>query len=205
MEYKMNWSYFYRNYLHAPLPYIHNRWIDPSDRVIIKHPEYPQGHYHDKDCVMMYVMFQLLVDYVEIECGSWGTSRFETSWQRWVRRFKELPLLHWFVKPVRNARRGLHHLRWEMSLKDHPTQSESAKEIFALYKFWKHTRPRREDPWVAADDFGDDESREGKRFGSWSPRYSEFLTRAGDLEDRYDQEDAEMLVRILKIRTCMWT
>jgi hypothetical protein len=175
--------------------------VNPSDRVIIKHPDYPQGHYHDTDYVMMYALFQLLVNYVEIECGNFLSTRFENSWQKWCRRFRELPVIHWLVPPTRHALRGLHHLRWEMKLKDHPSQAAAAKELFTLYRFWKHERDTRIDPFEAYHNL-----RNGKDWkGPITEQESLLLMEATTLEDLYEQEDTDMLTRIVKIRNCMWT
>lgn len=197
----MRWSNLYRKCITNPLAYIHNRWINPSDRVIIKHPDFPQGHYHDTDYVMMYVLFQLMVDYVELECGNFLSTRFENGWQTWYRRFRELPVIHWLVPAPRHALRGLHHLRWEMSVKEHPSQSEAAKELFTLYRFWKHERPARIDPFEAYHNL-----REGKDWkGPKTEQEDRLFLEAVTLEERYNQEDTDMLTRIVKVRNCMWT
>jgi len=199
----MRWSNLYRKVITNPLAYIHNRWINPSDRVIIKHPDYPQGHYHDTDTVMLYALFQLLVDYIEIECGNFLSTRYETPAQTWYRRFRELPVIHWLLPVPRHALRGLHHLRWEMSLKDHPSQSAAAKEMFILYRFWKHRRSERVDPFQAYHSL-----RVGKEWDSKrriTEEESLLLKEACDLEEKYEQEDTDMLTRIVKIRNCLWT
>jgi hypothetical protein len=197
----MRWSNLYRKYVTNPLAYVHNRWINPSDRVIIKHPDYPQGHYHDTDSVMMYVLFQLLVDYIEIECGNFLSTRYETRWQTWGRRVRELPVIHWLVPMPPHALRGLHHLRWEMKLTDHPRQANAAKELFTLYRFWKHVRPARIDPFASYH-----ELRDGKDWkGPITAEESSRLQEASDLEAQYEQEDTDMLQRIVKARSGMWT
>jgi hypothetical protein len=192
------------NYYRNVMAYIHNRWIMPSDRVIIQHPEYPQGHYHDTDHKMLYIVFQILVDFVEIECGAiCGPYRFENRWQKAYRILSQLPLLDWLLPGDRNALRGLHHLRWAMSLKDSPSQAQHAKDVFALYKFWKHTRPRRIDPWEWAETFTGPK-RIGKGF-DFSPEYSAKLQAAGDLEEVYHRDDEEQLHLLIKIRQGLWT
>jgi len=188
------------------LSFIHNYWMNPSNRVIIKHPDCKRGHYHDADYIMMFVMFQMVVNFIEIECGALLPNQcFETGWKKWFRRVSNLTLLHWFIMPPRNALRGLFYLKWEMSLKDHPRQAQCAKELFLLYKFWKHTRPRREEPFAEAYTFTDEEEGIGKKFGGCSLRYSAFLKRSGDLEEQQDQEDQEMLVKLINIRRSLWT
>lgn len=198
----MRWSQLYRTCITDPLAYIHNRWINPSDRVIIKHPDYPQGHYHDTDYVMLYVLFQMLVDYVELELGNFLSIRYETTKQKWYRRFQELPLIHWLLPPARNARRGLHHLRWEMTLKDQlPMQSTSAKEVFALYRFWKHERPRRVDPFAVWHTLRKDKDWKSPKTEQEDAIFLEGVA----LEIAQEQEDTDMLIRIIKVRNCLWT
>jgi hypothetical protein len=150
---------------------------------------------------MMYALFQMVVDYVEIELSGNLGDGFETRWQKFVRDCGSLPFIHWFVKAPRNARRGLYHLRWGMRLTDHPSQAEFCKDMFALYKFWKHTRPRREEAhfyWHLM--------REGK---SWraphTPEEDRLFAVGEELQAKYDTEDQDMLLSIIRIRRSMWT
>jgi hypothetical protein len=190
----------------APVSYIHNRWVVPSHRVTIKHPDYTVGHYHDKDYIMLYAMFQLIVDYVEIECASpMGVSEnyYETFWQKCNRWMRQLPILHWYLRPVRNARRGLHHLRWQMNMKDHPRQKQFAKDIFRVYRFWKHERPTRKDPF---ESYYKAREREGKDWqGKLTPHESKLLERGGRLENKQEKQDEQMLHLIIKHRNGLWT
>ncbi len=184
------------------MSYIHNRWIDPSDRVIIQHYDYPRGYYHDADSKMLYILFQMVVDFVEIECGHiHGTFGFETRGQKAYRIISELPLLSWLLPSCRNARHGLHHLRWAMKLKDMPSQAEHARAVFKLYKFWKHDRPNRKEPFESYY-----QAREGKDWrGSLSPKEKKLLDRGAKLEAKYEREDEQMLHLLMKIRTGLWT
>jgi len=151
---------------------------------------------------MLYILFQMLVDFVEIECGSvCGPYRFETPGQKTYRVISDLPLLNWLLPPGRNARRGLHHLRWAMTLKDIPSQAQHAKDVFMLYRFWKHERPERKDPFEDTECFSG-----GHKLGEpLTARYKAFLDRAGKLEDKYDREDEEMLHLLITIRQGLWT
>lgn len=199
----MNWSHFYHNYLMAPIVYIHNRWINPSDRVIIRHPEFNRGHYYDADHIMMHIIFQMVVDFVEVECAVFPATKnvFETRWQAVDRFLRELPGIYWFVKPSRNARRGLHYLRWSMKLKDHESQSQFAKDIFKVYKFWVHDRPARKEPFEKYYIL-----RKGKDWkGKLTPEESKALKTAQKLEAKYEREDERMLHLIIKQRTGLWT
>jgi hypothetical protein len=204
----MTWHLPFRYARESIFPYIHNRWISPSHKIIIKHPEYHLGSYHDTDDIMLYGMFQLLVDYVEIECAvfpcvSEDQNRlFETPWQRVYRVISELPGVRHFIPPGRNARRGLHHLRWAMKLgKESPSQAASAKEVFELYRFWKHTRLGRVNPWTLYSEIR--EHRDWTRPLSKTER--RFLNRAHAVEERYHREDEQMLIRLIKRRRDLWT
>jgi hypothetical protein len=190
------------NYFKEILPFIHNYWICPSNRITIQnHPDFRRGKYHDADCVMMHALFQMVVDFVEIELAANLMDGFETRWQKIVRGISDLPFIHWFIPAPRNARRGLYPLRWGMHLTDSPSQAEFSKEIFQVYKFWKHTRPRREDAhayWHL--------KREGK---SWrdphTPEEDALFAVCEALQARYDAEDQDMLHTIIRIRRGMWT
>jgi hypothetical protein len=61
-------------------------------------------------------------------------------------------------------------------------QAVYAKETIELYRWWKEVRPKRKDPWDERD-------------GSDSIR----------LEREQEDEDTEMLIRLVKIRGALWT
>jgi hypothetical protein len=194
-----------RRVLNAPLSYIHNRWVCPSDRVIIKHPDIIRGRYRDADTVLLYAMFQVLVDFVEIECANlcFNKPYFETAAQKVYRVFQDLPVLHYLLPPQRNVRRGLHYLRWCMGLKDHVGQAEFARGVFELYRFWVHTRPARFEAF--SGDFVGPKKIEGGKFMDFTPEYSAYLKSQGDLEDKYVAEDTEKMLQLVKIHKGLWT
>jgi len=191
------------------LPFLHNYFICPSHKVIIKNKDYGYGLYHDPDDQLLHAAFQVLVDYVEIDCTYAGPDYLNTPLQNLFELLDEIPTLRWLIPHTyrRNALQGLLKLKWEMSLKDeHPSQSESAEAFYKLYKFWKHDRPQRQDPW----DFAEDESFEryeptphGKS-RKFTKIYSQKLKEAGELEDKYHEEDQTMLQLLIKHRRSMW-
>lgn len=197
---------YHNNPFKSTLAYIHNRWVCPSHRVTIRHKDCPKGHYRDADTILLYTAFQILVDYVEVELGShWGPYCFETPGQKAYRIISTLPVLHWFLPHGRNVRRGLHHLRWAMALKDMPHQAEQAKMVFMLYRWWTRARPARIAPFTTGG-----EQFERDRFivdGHFhlSPEYSAYLTLQGALEEKYHLEDTEMFKLLVEIRQGLWT
>lgn len=184
-------------------PYLHNRFIVPSHKVIIRDKEFGHGRYHDPDYILLYSSFQILVDYVEIESAVFGPDVLDTPLEKFYDILDTIPGLRWFLPPAQNAMKGLLKLKWEMSLKDHPSQVESAKAIYKLYKFWVHDRPQRTDPW---DMVSDDETEKvwSHKPLTLSPSYQEQLLRASILEDKYHEEDDEMLQLLMKYRRCLW-
>lgn len=109
--------------------------------------------------------------------------------------------------------RGLAYLNWAINDADckmgtAPTQSDRAKEFMTLYLWWVDYRPARLEPWGAEEiwqvvDLSDDISK-----GLGAPRskeYQDASDRAAFLEQFYEQEDTEMLTRLAKVRTSLWT
>jgi hypothetical protein len=136
--------------------------------------------YYDVDDRMLHGCFQLLVDYVEKE------------------------------KPFENT-----DWKWSQEVVD------VAKEIRALYQWWKEVRPARKDPLRELKDeerpkafecysrqtdgslvYGDKERQlEDTRY----PKYKPALEEHRRLELSWDDEDREMLIRLMKIRLHLWT
>ena len=102
-------------------------------------------------------------------------------------------------KKARSADLGIDHLKWGMSIvydeqsveKDDPLygkpteQAKSSKEIFELYNWWKN-RDNRPDPYS-------------------NYKSSKDIKELWKTEESYDQEDEDMLIRLIKIRKHLWT
>ena len=137
--------------------------------------------YHDKDLMMLHACFGLLVDYVE----------------------REKPFEWW---------------GWDQSPDEAPPE---AVEIKALYSWWKESYLKRETPL----DQLPDELRP-KAFSTWKknpdgglsfgpeertheeleyPAYTKAFDETCALENKWEKEDDEMLMRLVKIRPYLWT
>lgn len=190
------------------LSYIHNLWIVPSHKIIITDKNYGIGSYHDTDYKMLYANFQLLVDYVEIECASMNSQHFNTPFQKVISALQLLPILSWLIPPVRNRLQGLHYLRWEMNLKDEShDQSLSAHITYDLYYWWVKERPSRIDPWENSVDFSDvfDNAEKNGGIMTLTPIQKHSLDATREIQDKYDKEDNEMLETLINHRTHLWT
>lgn len=190
-----------------------------------------RGQYHEVDTRILHGLFETLVDFVEIE-KAWMNVVFSEEEREkyglpWWKRVPQF--LRW--KQWRCPEAGIDHLKWEMSLVNEcewmtdderanapecgqPTsQAIAAREVFELYHWWKNVRPNRPDPydesgWTAycdsrrrdTDDlFFEDSTDEEKAQSSAS------LNSLHDIEKTYDDEDEEMLIRLIRIRQHLWT
>ena len=158
----------------------------------------PYG-YHDTDYRMLYGMFSLLVDFVEIELA-WMQLISSKDYKR--------PWYH--VKRFRNKEFGIEYLNWEIELRDeNKSQSESAEEIKKLYFWWMTIRPNRPDPYDLMD-IPEFQSK-GNKLYDWldndsnSIRKKEIFEQITILENQYNDEDTEMLTRLIKLRGSLWT
>jgi len=206
--------------------YIYNRCIDKKH--YLKTGLKP-GQWHDLDTRLLHGMFTELADFVEIEKAShhviWDKEaqcKFNTPLWR-----KGHCLLRW--KPWRCPEAGIAHLKWEMALKNdyewlpecertqqpdygYPSpQALNANEIFAIYTWWKTTRPSRPDP---SDSSGwSDYCKKHRDIESLFEERSEkeeaegriILDKMNNIEKTYAQEDEAMMIRLIKIRYSLWT
>lgn len=185
--------------------------------------------YRDADSRMLHGMFNLLVDFVEVE-KAWMNVVFDEE-ERKKRKHPWWSIGWSRIRSFRDPDGGIAHLRWETTL-DHPdkpaherspSQAATAREILVLYYWWKDVRPNRPDPmeasgWsqycddrrtAAEDESGDVSTWELLDFEDDTPqdreKTRELLDECHRLEGLYEKEDEEMLIRLVKIRKHLWT
>ncbi len=169
------------------------------------------GNWYDADEQLLHANFQILVNFVEVECA-W----MEVAFDR-----KEWSQLPWIQRAYltcggsfRSREHGISYLRWESELKDEegnpPPQADHAKQLYDLYWWWTTARKYRVDPFntmtvesnldwwkgTNAEDFRDD------------PDYVEWMRqsiKATELEDTYYKEDTQKLKNLIDLRDVMWT
>lgn len=180
--------------------------------------------YHDADARILHGLFNLLVDFVEVE-KAWMHVVFDKD-ERNKRKHPWWSIGWTRFRSHRDPAAGIDHLRWESMLDSpdrhesdrSPTQAETAREILVLYYWWKNIRPTRVDPMIASGwSAYCDERRERSKGDTWdfldmedeNPEEKEktriMLEENRRIEAEYDREDDEMLMRLLKIRKAMWT
>jgi hypothetical protein len=203
--------------------YLNNRYTTKTHALT---SNLPRGQWHEFETRLLHSAFDTFVDFIEIETAwnhcMWDDAarkKYRMPWWRgqwWTRWFCE-----W-----RRAEAGVAHLEWEMTLKNvewvdesdpeygKPThQAVAAKEKWALYYWWKYVRPHRADPydytgWSAYCEELRQDHGENWLFNKHKKdpeRSRELLDRINKLEEQYNSEDEEMLIRLVKLRKSLWT
>lgn len=191
------------------------------------------GQWHEFDTRMLHCLFDELVNFVEIDLA-WMTVVFSDEqrkkyqlpwWRRWKlwRRWRcpeaGMEHLKW-ASELAYDENNFASPGDENYGKPTP-QAVAAQETMVLYQWWKHARPARPDPmeasgWSAHCDAAREKARgEGdtlftdilsnKKSKKQQQKEKEMLDRMNEIEKQYDDEDTEMLIRLIKIRKSLWT
>ena len=205
--------------------YLRNRFITQPHK--LKTGLKP-GTWHELDTRLLHGLFTELVNFVEIEKAHtqviWAKPEVGKKYHLpWWRR------IHWFRWDTwRSVEAGLDYLRWEITLvkeadwfdsDQHPDigtpsdQALAAQEILDLYTWWKQTRPARPDEydasgWTAYCDqvrerYGN--LFEEEKTAAEREQSKLAMDKLRQLENQYNQEDTDMLIRLIRIRQCLWT
>jgi hypothetical protein len=205
--------------------YINNRWVTRSHACTAHPNDIKPGDWCDVGNRFLPCLFNELVDFVEIE-QAWhhvlwdeeARKKYQPPWWRrgWLR---------W--RTWRCPEAGMAHLVWASGLTNtdfarpgdpeynQPThQALGAREIIDLYVWWKHIRPQRPDPhdasgWTAYCETRRKSGHDFFDFEDKTPEEEEIsktaLEKSMDIEKQQDQEDEDMMIRLIKIRDRLWT
>lgn len=205
--------------------YINNRFVTRT-HCLTAHPrDIKPGTWYDVGNRFLPCLFNELVDFVEIELAWW-----EIAWNEEGRKKFKSPwyATGWFRwRTWRSREAGLANLAWQKTCdnkdytpEDDPRygelthQAHAAKEIEALYLWWTEGRPKRPDPMDASGWSKYCEERWEKdqsildQFDDDAPGKVDtrpMLDMMNDMEAKYEQEDEEMMIRLIKIRQSLWT
>lgn len=173
---------------HTIAVYIRNRFIN---KIHYLRTDLIPGEYYDLDTRILHALFTELTDLVEVEYAS-------------MQRYSEKENDYVFKKG-RCSLAGLNYLNWAGRLKydEHmgfnpedefiynklTPQAEAALTTLELYNWWKN-RDNRQDPHEMFT-----KEKDG-------PQY--FL-KIDDMEQKYEQEDTNMLIKLIQIRGSLWT
>ncbi len=136
-----------------------------------------RGQWYDFDMRLLYSAFDELVNFVEIELASSSINSSEKKYKSsWGGRSPEAEIDHLkWASELKNKNNG------NLNDRQPSRQALAAQETLALYQWWKVERPNRPDPNSIAS--------------------QEKL----NLENKQDDEDTAMLIRLVKIRQSLWT
>jgi len=208
--------------------YINNRFITRT-HCLSSHPsDCKRGHWVDLSSRILPCLFNELRDFVEVELA-W----FHIAWESKEARQKyNAPFWStgWFrIRTWRCPQAGLDNLEWQINLKKDETwgmgpedegfgeptgQAKNAEEILALYKWWTEVYPKRPDPhdisgWT---DFCARRRTDGEHFWDLESRSDEereestrLLESLRKIEEEYEKEDTEMMIRLIRVRNSLWT
>jgi len=207
----LGWPYYRYRDLRA---YVLNRWVTRSHMMVAHPRDIKPGTWCDVSHRFLPCLFNSLVDFIEVETAwdhvLWDKeARAKYKPPRWARSF------NW-----RSPEAGIARLEWAADLHydaddvangggplNEPTpQAVSAREVLALYRWWTVTRPARPDVYEASGFSGLDRHL----FGNTKDPVEKAKVRAAldlmtQLEDQYETEDEEMMIRLIKIRNSLWT
>lgn len=206
--------------------YINNRWVSRSHALTANRNDIKPGEWCDLGRRFLPCMFNELVDFVEIE-QAWhhcmwdkaAREKYMTPWWRsgWLR---------W--RTWRCPESGIEYLTWASALVysedwgfnpgdpqyGTPTkQAQDAREILALYNWWKNIRPARPDVYehtgwtdFCAKTFTDDgEGFREPRTDKEREESRRILGEMNKMEEQYEREDEEMMFRLIRVRHSLWT
>ncbi len=155
-------------------------------------------NYQEVDTRLLYGMFALLVDFVEIE-KAWMQAIFNENYKRpWWKlnsRFREREM-------------GLKYLDWEITLinDEHSNlQGINAKIIKELYLWWVDMRPSRMDPYDLMDDLPKREGNLSEWINKKDPERDKIYKQINNLEKDYFNEDTKMMEKLISVRGSLWT
>ena len=160
--------------------YIKNRWFQKTHQLTSK---LKKGEWHDLDERILHCLYDSLVEFVEQEVGMESLERqSKFTGKDWG--FEE-------TNPEYN---------------EPVPQALYAQETINLYKWWIEDRPQRPDPYEVSgwNNYCDTNSIE-QLLSTTTEEGFKLIEKSRYIEQLYDNEDTEMLIRLIKIRHYLWT
>ena len=211
--------------------YINNRWVTRTHSLTAHPKDIRPGQWCDVGNRFLPCLFNELVEFVEVELAWWhiawadpeekakyNAPFWASGWFRW--------------RTWRCAQAGLDNLDWQRNLRHDvdsgwaegdpnigkPTpQAVKAQEVLDLYRWWKDVYPNRPDPHDASGwseycelkrkEHGDTGLSFMKESANPETRAlgDRALMKTHEIEQAYEAEDEEMMIRLIKVRHGLWT
>lgn len=225
LHYLQNAVYWIPDTLHSIKYYINNRWVTRTHALTANPRDIKPGKWCDVGHRFLPCLFNELQDFVEVELAWWHIAWDDEAKEKYKAPFWARGWFRW--RTWRCPEAGLDNLDWQIKLRwkedevgvgselaGVPTpQAERAQEILALYKWWTEVYRNRPDPHDASgwSEYCDRKREEGGHFFSDAkdPELKAFgmtaLEKSREIEEAYEKEDTEMLIRLIKIRDALLT
>lgn len=210
--------------------YCINRWVSKTHQLTASKKDLKPGEWCDVGGRFLPCLFNELVDFVEIElAGSklmwmdkeefkkqnapfWARGLFKT--RTWRSRELGMEYLNWASNLTYDSDWGCS--RDDEKYGELTTQALNAREIMALYNWWTKIYPTRPDPddesGFAAYYDAKAEANGGKLRWNYDEKTEEdrktvkhLLDETNRIEQLYEEEDTEMMIRLIKVRDGLWT
>lgn len=226
LDYLQTAIYYPTDKLHDIKYYINNRWVTRTHSLTAHSRDIKPGSWCDVGNRFLPCLFNELVDFVEIELAWWHIAWDDDARKKYNAPFWARGWFRW--RTWRNPEAGLENLRWQSELRwtedevgaNHKElnkltpQAEKAQEILALYHWWTEVYPKRPDPhdasgWTAYCEL----SRIANGGSLLGSKETPALKKAGNqsikqlrkIEEQYEKEDTDMMIRLIKVRHGLWT
>ena len=225
-----NFIKFIPNKIHSAKYYVNNRWVTKTHALTAHPRDIKRGQWRDVGDRFLPCLFNELQDFVEEELAWW-----HLAWNSEDRKKYNAPWYRfgwWTIRVWRCPQAGLDNLEWQRKLvyeKEEvgdrtdligkPTpQAIKAQEILDLYNWWTQVYRNRPDPMDASgwseycDRMREESDGDGFRSIFRQPKSKE-LKKFGDkalklchkIEQQYEKEDEQMMIRLIKVRHGLWT
>lgn len=193
------------------------------------------GQYHEFDQRLLHCAFDAFVDHIEGEVAwshiAWSDKEEVKKYN--IPFYVRYRWLNWFGK-FKCPQAAIDHLKWEMNLSEADPQNPyassdnhqaiRAREKMALYTWWKTIRPSRGDEWEEtgfrefwdkmSEKYDEDDNNRTSWLGLGSKSkmtaaekrtYKKLSNAKDELEQQREDEDNEMLIRLVNLRKALWT
>lgn len=227
LDHIQNTIYYIPDKIRHAKYYYKNRWVCRTNSLTANPIDIRPGAWSDVGNRFLPCLFNELVDFVEVEKAWMQIISGEDKTKYKKPKFR-------FLKRWRNAEAGIDYLKWETSLNadeswgvqpgdpeyGKPTrQATAAQELLDLYNWWTIIYRNRPDPydasgWSAYCDEKRKRADEGDHFGGLfnevkdpeeKKKSSAMLDDLRKLEEAYETENEEMMIRLIKLRDSLWT
>ena len=221
--------------IYAVKYYINNRYITRTHSLTAHPKDIRPGQWCDVGNRFLPCLFNELVDFVEVELAWWHLAwspeerpKYNMPWWAvgwWRVRLWRCPQagldnLAWQSEIVAKEDYGLNP--GDKGYGELTRQAINAREILELYKWWTEVYRNRPDPHDASgwSEYCDlkrkiVEENGGKGFSSMFSSKGETkelrkmadvaLKKLRKIEEQYEKEDEQMMIRLIKIRNSLWT